>query len=89
MAEQQALNQQLFSKIEQMGAQLKEMESKTGNPPIPSPEPIDKDEDSGSTEEVKWPKKLRDEEQRAKPSMSFHSRIEFPQFDGSNPRSWI
>jgi len=87
MAEQQILNQQLFSKLEQMGAQQKEIEGKSGNSPIRL-ESMDREEDSGSGEEVILPRK-RDGEQVARPPMSFHSKLEFPPFDGGNPRSWI
>jgi len=35
------------------------------------------------------PKKASDMEQVVRPPMMFYSRIEFPQFDGSNPQSWV
>lgn len=81
MAEQQqAINQQILaqnSKFELMMAQMREMESKTGNP-NDTRSPIDRDEESRFVDESGNPKRPRDMEQIARSIMMYNSRIEFP-----------
>ena len=83
--QQQTINQQILaqnSKFEQMLVQIKELGSKSGK----TPSSADKDEASGFMDESGMFKKTREEDHTVRPPIAFNSKIEFPQFNGSNPR---
>ena len=93
MAEQQQLlSQQISSQnttFEQMLAQMKEMGGKAGKSPISSLKSVEEGDESGFMEEMGAARQPKEIDQMLKPPMPFTPRIEFPSFDGSNPRSWV
>jgi len=90
--QEQSLNQQLSaqnSTFEQMLAQMRDLGSKSGKTPVISPRSVEGGDESGFIDEFEMPKKVKESEPTGKTSMAFNSRIEFPPFDGTNPRSWL
>ena len=93
MAEQQQLLQQQISSqnttIEQMLVHMKELGEKTSKSPISTPRSSEGGDESGCMEEMGTNRRHKETDQMLKSPIPFNPRIEFPFFDGSNPRSWI
>jgi len=61
------------------------------NPPSPvgSPHSLNKSNEGGFVDESGISGRFKELEPMVRPSITYNSRIEFPQFDGTNPRSWV
>jgi len=67
-----------------MLAQMKELGNSSGKSPVTTPQSNEGGNESGFMDD-----RRNKEMEQVKFPMSFGSRLEFPPFDGSNPRSWV
>ena len=97
--QQQVINQQISAqntKLEQMMTQMMEMGVQAGKSPVNtphspagSPHSLNRGNEDGFGDESGMLGRLKEPEPMVRPSIMYNSRIEFPQFDGTNPRSWL